>query len=280
VYSQLPPSSKPGTSVLFFSFAKGRCHEKDCSSFHLPSGFCRLRDRGRFASGGKGASHARPACAQFGGWYVGANVGYGYLQHNFQDRDFLAGTIDTGLPRSTQDTNSGVNGGVRAGYNYQTGCTLFGVEAGWVWSDTNASSFNSDGDGPVGTPGVDTSTVSSRMRWFGTVRARSGVVVDNVLIYATGGFTYANFAPSYTIFEDAPATTSTFTRNNTKWGWTAGVGTEWAFAPNWSLKSEVLYMRFEKDTATATGLGAPGAGLLGAAYRLESQMKPGSAASA
>jgi hypothetical protein len=42
----------------------------------------------------------------------------------------------------------------------------------------------------------------------------------------------------------------------------------------------VLYMRFEKDTATATGLGAPGAGLLGAAYRLESQMKPGSAASA
>ena len=46
---------------------------------------------------------ARPACAQFGGWYVGANVGYGYLQHNFQDRDFLAGSIDTGLPRSTQD---------------------------------------------------------------------------------------------------------------------------------------------------------------------------------
>jgi outer membrane immunogenic protein len=162
---------------------------------------------------------ARPACAQFGGWYVGANVGYGYLQHNFQDRDFLAGTVDTGLPRSTQDTKSGVNGGVQAGYNYQTGCTLFGVEADWAWSDTNASSFNSDGDGPVGAVGTDTSTVSSRMRWFGTVRARSGVVVDNVLIYATGGFAYANFARSYTIFEDAPATTSTFRWNNTRWGW-------------------------------------------------------------
>ena len=214
---------------------------------------------------------ARPACAQFGGWYVGANVGYGYLQHNFQDRDFLAGSIDTGLPRSTQDSNSGVNGGVQAGYNYQTGCTLFGVEADWSWSDTNASSFNWDGDGPIGAAGVDTSSVSSRMRWFGTVRARSGVIVDNVLIYATGGFAYANFARSYTIFEDAPATTSTFSWNNTRWGWTAGVGTEWAFAPNWSLKSEVLYMRFEKDTATATGLGAPGAGIAGAAYRLESQ---------
>ena len=135
----------------------------------------------------KAAPIVRPACAQFGGWYVGANVGYGYLQHNFQDRDFLAGSIDTGLPRSTQDTNSGVNGGVQAGYNYQTGCTLFGVEADWSWSDTNATSFNGDGDGPIGTPGVDTSTISSRMRWFGTVRARSGVIVDNVLIYATGG---------------------------------------------------------------------------------------------
>jgi len=30
-------------------------------------------------------------------------------------------------------------------------------------------------------------------------------------------------------------------------------------------------MRFEKDTAIATGLGAPGAGVAGVAYRLESQ---------
>jgi opacity protein-like surface antigen len=175
------------------------------------------------------------------------------------------------IPRAVLSRCISVAAGVQAGYNYQTGCTLFGVEADWSWSDTNARSFNTDGDGPVGTPGVDTSSVSSRMRWFGTVRARSGVIVDNVLIYATGGFAYANFGRSYTIFEDAPATISTFTWNNTRWGWTAGVGTEWAFAPNWSLKSEVLYMRFEKDTATAIGLGAPGAGLAGVAYRLESQ---------
>jgi len=219
----------------------------------------------------KAAPMVRPACAQFGGWYVGANVGYGYLQHNFQDRDFLAGTIDTGLPRSTQDSNSGVNGGVQAGYNYQTGCTLFGVEADWSWSDTNARSFNSDGDGPVGAAGVDTSTVSSRMRWFGTVRARGGVIVDNVLIYVTGGLAYADFNRSISIFEDAPAGTSFFTRNTTRFGWTAGLGSEWSFAPNWSLKSEVLYMRFEKDDSTVIGTGLPGGGALGQPYRLESQ---------
>jgi opacity protein-like surface antigen len=54
----------------------------------------------------KVAPVARPACAQFGGWYVGANVGYGYLEHNFQDRDFIAASIDTGLPRSTRDTKN------------------------------------------------------------------------------------------------------------------------------------------------------------------------------
>ena len=115
----------------------------------------------------------------------------------------------------------------------------------------------------------DTVSISSKMRWFGTVRARTGVIVDNVLLYATGGFAYANFNRSFTFFDDGGPTTLTVGRSNTRWGWTAGVGAEWAFAPNWSLKSEALYMRFETDTITATGDGA--IGNLGRAYRLESQ---------
>ncbi len=31
------------------------------------------------------------------------------------------------------------------------------------------------------------------MKWFGTARVRTGIVVDNVLLYATGGLAYANF---------------------------------------------------------------------------------------
>jgi outer membrane immunogenic protein len=51
-------------------------------------------------------------------------------------------------------------------------------------------------------------------------------------------------------------------------GWTAGVGAEWQFAPHWSLKSEVLYMRFETNDVTVTGNGIIGA--LGTPYRLDS----------
>jgi hypothetical protein len=35
---------------------------------------------------------ARPACAQFGGWYVGGNVGYGY-NHRHEDRGNLVQSI-------------------------------------------------------------------------------------------------------------------------------------------------------------------------------------------
>lgn len=213
---------------------------------------------------------ARPACAQFGGFYLGGNVGYAYYEHNFNDRGALGPGIDSGLGATYRDTQSGWNAGVQGGYNYQSGCTLFGVEADWSWSDVRASSFNQDGDQTAAVPLTDSVTLSSKMRWFGTVRARSGIIVDNVLLYATGGFAYANFDRAFAFFNDNGPPASVFTSNNTRWGWTAGVGTEWAFAPNWSLKSEVLYMQFEKSTITAIGNGT-GIGNLGVPYGLESQ---------
>jgi outer membrane immunogenic protein len=91
------------------------------------------------------------------------------------------------------------------------------------------------------------------MRWFGTVRARTGVVLDNVLLYVTGGLAYARFNRDFTVLENGPPPVSAvFSSSRTRWGWTAGVGSEWSFAPNWSLKSEFLYMRFVDDEHLAT----------------------------
>jgi outer membrane immunogenic protein len=189
---------------------------------------------------------ARPACAQFGGFYLGGQVGYGYYNYNYHDRGNLVQTIDDDLPTSARLTTDGWNGGVLGGYNYQTGCTLFGVEADWSWTNKRATDTFFDGD--AGTQ--DALTVSSQMKWFGTVRARSGIIVDNLLLYATGGLAYANFNRSYTVFEDAPATAVAFNSSHTRWGWTAGVGAEWAFSGNWSLKTEFLYMHFVNNDVT------------------------------
>src|SRR6187402_1241932 len=169
-----------------------------------------------------------PPCAQFGGFYVGGNLGYGYYDYRYQDRGNLVQTIDDDLPTSAQLNNGNWNGGVQAGYNWQSRCTVFGFEADW--SATNMRGRGDFFDGDAGTQ--DSFTLESRMKWFGTARVRTGIVVDNVMLYATGGLVYANFNRNLTVFEDAPATSAAFASSRTRWGWTAGLGTEWSFAPN------------------------------------------------
>ncbi len=208
-----------------------------------------------------------PACAQFGGFYLGGHVGWGYYNHKFNDRDALGAFIDTGLGNNLSAEGDGFLGGVSIGYNWQSRCSVFGLVADWSWTNLRAEALQLDGDQAIAAT-ADSMAVSSRTRWFGTVRARTGVVVDNVLIYVTGGLAYARFDRDWTFFEDGPPTTGIFSSRRTKWGWTAGVGTEWAIWDNWSLQSEFLYMRFERDTQTFTGDGIIGAA--GTPYQFES----------
>jgi outer membrane immunogenic protein len=204
-----------------------------------------------------------PRCAQFGGWYVGAQGGWAYRDQKWSDRDGLGTFIDDDLNGNFTSTNDGFVGGATAGWNWQSGCTVFGVEADWSWASLKISEFNTDGESAA-----DTASIENRMRWFGTARTRAGVVVDNLMLYVTGGLAFANFKNQWT-FVDGGQATGTFNSSSTKLGWTAGVGTEWAFAPNWTLKSEFLYMRFEKDTLTAVGDGV--IGRTSQVYRFDSE---------
>lgn len=45
-----------------------------------------------------------------------------------------------------------------------------------------------------------------------------------------------------------PNATQVFQHSRTPWGFVVGAGTEWSFAPNWSLVSEFLYMGFERNS--------------------------------
>jgi outer membrane immunogenic protein len=210
---------------------------------------------------------AVPACAQFGGFYVGGNVGYGYYDHRYNDKDGLGPFIDTGLGTSQSFSDSGWNGGVTVGWNLQAHCTVFGLEGDWNWTSVGKTDTFLDGDQPP-LP-TDSVTISSQWKSFTTLRARSGIVVDNLLVYVTGGLAGAKFDRTWTFFEDGPATAATFTNDKWRWGWTAGVGTEWAWTPNLSIKSEFLYMRFDQHDVTVVGNGIIGAA--GTPYRLGSE---------
>jgi outer membrane immunogenic protein len=94
---------------------------------------------------------------------------------------------------------------------WQPGCALFGVEVDYDWTRATAEKFHTDNSGVF-----DTLNVSNRLNGFGTVRARTGVVVDNVLIYVTGGFAWANFDRSWTLCDNRCATTETIGYNKTR----------------------------------------------------------------
>ena len=110
------------------------------------------------------------------GFYVGAHVGYGW-GHMTTDRDF------GGFPASSLSPNGrGVIGGGQLGFNYQMGAILVGVETDLSGSDIKGT--DSRGSALV-------FTTEQKIGWFGTTRARVGVLpTGNVLLYATGGLAY------------------------------------------------------------------------------------------
>ena len=85
-------------------------------------------------------------------------------------------------------------------------------------------------------------TVTSKIDWLATARGRVGVVMDRTLLYATGGLAVARVKTTLDdLYLAGVVTTSS---GATYVGWTAGVGAEFAVAPQWTVKAEYLYMDF------------------------------------
>jgi len=171
-------------------------------------------------------------CANFGGFYVGGNIGWATLNAHQNDLD---GYFKS--PASFFASDDSFTAGAQAGYNLQKGCTVFGIEANWNWADLNADTrlFPS-------TVGFNDS-LRTRLENFGTIRTRTGVVVDQLLLYVTGGVAWAETRDS--VRQAVVGTLDErFSSNDTRWGWTAGFGTEYAIAPGVSLNSDVLYLNF------------------------------------
>src|SRR5215470_1425757 len=192
-----------------------------------------------------------PRCANFDGFYVGGNGGWGYHDNTWTSRDSWASQFSAINDGPQSQTGTGGFGGAQVGYNFQRGCSLFGFETDWNWSKiTQTQTLTDSGVGL----GLDTLTVSSEVKWFGTLRTRTGIVVDNVLLYVTGGLAYARFNNTATLtnFVGAVNTADTFQTDRTRWGWTGGVGAEWQYTSNWSIKTETLYMKFKDQDSQFT----------------------------
>jgi outer membrane immunogenic protein len=196
---------------------------------------------GEAADIGRMPTKAPPAMApvpveNWTGVYVGGNAGYSWgrtdLNYNFD-----------GAPaaRTTLDPNSFLGGG-QIGFNWQLGTLVLGVEGDLAWRHgTDAATFTS------GNVFGDFASFSTEQNWVGTVRPRVGFAADHWLFYGTGGVAFGDLKHAYT--ETRPGVlTRTASDSETKAGWTAGGGVEYAFTNQWSLGVEYLYMDFGSST--------------------------------
>lgn len=153
----------------------------------------------------------------WGGAYAGVNAGYTW------------GRISNSNVRP-----SGLEGGLQAGYNWQNGQFVFGAE-----TDLQIT-------------GADDTFAPWKFSnpWFGTLRGRGGVALNNILFYGTLGLAYGGLRGEI----------GGLTETKTHIGWAGGLGMEVGLTPNWSAKVEYLYMdlsnRSYSVTGTNNGLGA------------------------
>jgi outer membrane immunogenic protein len=197
-----------------------------------------------------------PPVASWTGFYVGIDGGYAWNQNT---GDAVC-TTPTGVVFGLGCTNPtgpvmGASGGFfggEAGYNFQKGIIVTGIETDLQWSDVKGSGTTLLTEQPIFVGPVATYTATSNLDWFGTTRARIGILPQpQLLLYVTGGAIYGYESATATgtalpghlpaIFPATGATTAV--------GGTAGGGIEYAFNGNLSAKVEGLY--YDMGTLTA-----------------------------
>ncbi|WP_051357073.1 outer membrane protein [Azorhizobium doebereinerae] len=158
------------------------------------------------------------------GFYIGANVGYGWGNNNYDFR------TAAGVPYNYNiGGGDGWLGGGQIGYNYQfANNVVLGVEADIDW--TGVGDTNTITVGPLANR---TNTQGATLDYFGTIRARVGYAFDRWLPYITGGAAWGR--TSFGTYYGADTA-------STNWGWTVGAGLEYAITNNFTAKIEYLYV--------------------------------------
>ena len=165
------------------------------------------------------------------GFYVGAQIGGGF---GSSIQSFNDGTTD-------RYDLSGFNGGGTVGYNLPISRNfVLGIEG-----DLSAANINGGGVTSASYDCGSGAECSSKIDLFGTVRARAGLAFDNLLIYGSGGYAFA----------DVETTLVDMRRMSTRSGWVAGLGAEHAFAQSWSAKLEFLHFDFSSYVWTNDNAG-------------------------
>jgi outer membrane immunogenic protein len=167
---------------------------------------------------------------------------------------------------SVGDSGGSFIGGGTLGCNWQPIGSPFvlGLEGEFGYLKLKGDTFDPntlvDGAKPQTTPDV---LGSARVGdWYGMVTGRLGYAFDRVLLYVKGGAAFVRTQAS--VLDQCVSTgcgnwfVST-SGSETATTWTIGGGLEWAFAQNWSVKAEYMFIGLDNEFQTS-GLGTTSTG--------------------
>ena len=173
------------------------------------------------------------------GLYIGANIGGAWSNGSITDQV-------TGAQLNSN--SSGFIGGGQIGYNYQFNTFVLGVE----W-DIDGTSINKTSNAvAVVLPGGAAANLqaSASTDWISTLTARFGFAVNRWLIYGKAGGAWVQNSATLTNLTNG----ASISASNTNSGWTAGVGGEWAFAPQWSAKLEYDHIELDNFSPSTNSI--------------------------
>jgi outer membrane immunogenic protein len=167
---------------------------------------------------------------------------------------------------TTSGSDSGFVGGGQAGYNWQNGTFVYGVETDIDYINLGGGGSTSSASTAFGGNTLTTFRKDGN-GYLGTFRGRLGYAgFDRTLLYVTGGLAYGDFGARYsgaTFTNAAGLTVANYSSNNnsdTRVGFAIGAGIEYALTPNISIKGEYLYADLGRKNYTLTGTTAGTAG--------------------
>lgn len=199
----------------------------------------------------------------WGGLYIGGSAGFGTgdtsgqidipdLRRELVTKDYEGGDyygelekLIERLLQSDYDVNGAIYG-VHAGYNWQRGSLVYGLEAGF-------NGTNMDGSSAC----VVLLNCQRSLDWYGTGVARIGYAPGNTLFYGFGGIAWGEVKTNIGLVS---AGIPLFEGEESHVGWTAGLGVEHAFNERFSVRVEYSHVDLgEEDTAlTFRGRTIPG----------------------
>src|SRR5215471_7505002 len=175
------------------------------------------------------------------GLYVGAHLGYAGGRSNWSTPPDLASSLDLDQSSDIFTGAGSYFGGLQIGYDYMlANRVVLGAQLDVSFPGFPRHNISLGGESIFSTPDIGLASYRENVLHFGTLRGRVGYAPANWLVYATGGFAWTYDQLTLTQLAD-DTTDSPFLW---RLGWVAGLGVEYAFAPNWSANVEYLFTKY------------------------------------